>query len=139
MRVNDENNLDLRGEVAKIWIDIREMNLAPLQRERFIFLLGRRYNPKKVHDVKIVCKQYATYSENYIRAFEILKQIYWESLRAPSTDVTAQRNPYRREFIKKKFFGKTKAERDANLRTCAGESMGKLHAMWEAHKEKVDI
>jgi hypothetical protein len=128
MRVNDEKNLDLRGEVAKIKIDMREMNLAPLQRERFIFLMGRRHNPKKPHDIKIVVKQYSTYSENYIRAFEILKQVYWESLRAPETDVTSQRNPYRRETLKKKFFGKTKTERDENLRTCAGEKMGKLHA-----------
>lgn len=30
MRVNDEANLDLRGEVAKIKFDIRELKLAPL-------------------------------------------------------------------------------------------------------------
>ena len=53
--------------------------------------------------------------------FEILKQIYWESLRAPTDDVTSQRNPYRRETIKKKFFGKTKEERDSHLKYGAGE------------------
>lgn len=121
MRVNDEKNLDLRGEVAKIWLDIRSLNLAPLQRERFIFLLGRRYNPKKLHDCKIVVKQYATYSENYIRAFEILKQIYWEALRAPGTDVTSQRNPYRREYLLKKKFGKTKEQRDKFLKVNSNE------------------
>jgi len=139
MRVNDEANLDLRGEVAKIRIDMREMKFAPLQRERFIFLMGRRHNAKQPHDVKIVVKQYKTYSENYVRAFEILKQIYWEALRAPETDVTSQRNPYRRETLKKKFFGKTKAERDANLKTCAGEGMGRLHASWIEHKANVEI
>ncbi len=42
---------------------------------------------------------------------EIFREIYWESKRAPCTNVTALRNPYRKEFLIKKFFGKTSEER----------------------------
>lgn len=90
-----EDNLDNRDRVvssmqlvliclqAKIWVDLRDLGLAPLQRERFIFLLGPRY--KNSHIVKLVCKQYNTFHENYMRVMEILREIYWESLRAPTT------------------------------------------------------
>ena len=43
-----------------------------------------------------------------MKAMEILREIYWESKRAPSINTTAITNPYRRKFLKKKFFGKTK-------------------------------
>ena len=89
------------------------MHLAPLQRQRFVYLLGPRY--KNSHKVKIVCKQYNTFHENLVRANETLRELYWESKRAPELNVTALRNPYRREFLFKKFFGKTKEERKANL------------------------
>ena len=42
-----------------------------------------------------------------MRVMEQLREIFWESKRAPSTNSTAINNPYRREFLKKKFFGKT--------------------------------
>lgn len=42
---------------------------------------------------------------------EILREIYWESKRAPATNATLNRNPYRREQIIKKHFGRTAAER----------------------------
>lgn len=119
VRINNEDNLDNRERVAKFRLDMRELRLAPLQRERFIYLLGRRYNPTKPHSVKIVVKQYNTFSENYIRAAETLREIYWEALRAPETDVIAERNPYRGEFLKKKMFGKTKEERKANKKQFA--------------------
>lgn len=47
------------------------------------------------------------------KVIEILREIYWEALRAPSINTTMLKNPYRREFIIKKFLGKTKAERIA--------------------------
>ena len=46
-----------------------------------------------------------------MRVNEILREIYWEALRAPSINTTILRNPYRREFLKKKFLGRMKAER----------------------------
>lgn len=105
--------MDNRERVAKIAVDIRTMKLAPLQRERFIYLLGNRWTGSDI--VKIVCKQYNTYHENQLRAMETLREIYWESKRAPDTNTTAMRNPYRREFLKKKFLGKTREERLATL------------------------
>ncbi|MFM7850629.1 MAG: hypothetical protein ACKO96_01620 [Flammeovirgaceae bacterium] len=46
---------------------------------------------------------------------ETLREIYWESKRAPSTNTTAIENPYRRETLRKKFLGRTKEERKATL------------------------
>ena len=85
------------------------MSLSPQQRERFIYLLGPRYQGG--HKVKLVCKQHNTYQENYVKVLEILREIFWESKRAPAENITLRRNPYRREYILKKLFGKTKEER----------------------------
>ena len=43
-RQNDPNNTDDRDRVSKIRFNLMEMGLQPLQRERFIFLLGPRHN-----------------------------------------------------------------------------------------------
>mmetsp|Transcript_22786 Transcript_22786/g.28213 ORF Transcript_22786/g.28213 Transcript_22786/m.28213 type:complete len:261 (-) Transcript_22786:97-879(-) len=110
-RMNDENNLDDRDRVCKIRFDLKEMNLQPLQKERFIFLLGPRYNPKKPYDIKIVTKQYPTYLENYFKGMDTIKELYWEALRAPGDAVNFQRDPYLREQFKKRKFGKTREER----------------------------
>jgi Mitochondrial ribosomal subunit protein len=104
-----EDNLDTRDRVAKVTVNLTEMGLAPLQRQRFIFLLGNRFNGSD--KVKIVCKQYNTWHENFVRANEILRELYWEAKRAPDTNTTALTNPYRREFFKKKFEGRTREER----------------------------
>lgn len=79
--------VDRRGTVAKIRVDLRDLRLSHLQRERFAFLLGQRYNPLRPHTVKIVTKQYDTYTENFVRANETLRELYWEALRAPSHNV----------------------------------------------------
>ena len=63
-----------------------------------------------------MCRQYNTYHENFVRAAEILREIYWESKRAPDTNTTALVNPYRREFFKKKFLGRTLEERVENAK-----------------------
>lgn len=93
---------------------MNEMGLAPLQRQRFVYLLGNRYTGSD--KVKLVCRQYNTYHENYVRVMETLREIYWEAKRAPGMNTTAIKNPYRREFLKKKFFGNTREERLANLK-----------------------
>lgn len=110
-----EDNLDNRERVAKIWVQLNEMGLAPLQRQRFIFLLGNRYTGSS--KIKIVCRQYNTFHENFIRAHEILRELYWESKRAPAINTTALKNPYRREFFKKKFMGRTREERLAFMKS----------------------
>ena len=47
---------------------------------------------------------------------DIIKQMYWEALRAPSTWTTFNRNPYLREKTIKRLYGKTKDERKANMK-----------------------
>jgi hypothetical protein len=42
---------------------------------------------------------------------ETLREIFWEAKRAPTINTTLKCNPYRREFLIKKFFGKTSEER----------------------------
>lgn len=42
---------------------------------------------------------------------EILREIYWEAKRAPEEELEDIRNPYKRERLIKKFYGKTKEER----------------------------
>lgn len=54
-----EGRVDNRNTRCKIWIDMRELYLAPLQRERFIYLLGPRYTGSD--KVKIVCDMYPSY------------------------------------------------------------------------------
>jgi hypothetical protein len=46
---------------------------------------------------------------------ETLREIYWEAKRAPDTNTTSIKNPYRREFFIKKFLGKTTEQRRATL------------------------
>jgi Mitochondrial ribosomal subunit protein len=108
----DEDNLDNRERIAKISVYLPELKLAPLQRERFLYLLGPRYTGSD--NIKIVCRQYNTYHENFQKAMEILREIYWEAKRAPSTNTTAARNPYRREQFKKRL-GRTREERLLNM------------------------
>jgi hypothetical protein len=45
---------------------------------------------------------------------ELIREIFWESIRAPDRNRTMIRNPYRREFIMKKAFGRTAEERRKN-------------------------
>ena len=63
------------------------------------------------HKVKLVCRQHNTYHENYVKVIETLREIFWESKRAPATHTTSLINPYRKEKLIKKFYGKTAAER----------------------------
>lgn len=123
-----EDNLDNRDRVAKIWVHLNTINLAPLQRERFIYLLGNRWTGSD--KVKIVCRQYNTFHENFVRAHEIMREIYWEAKRAPDTNTIALRNPYRREFFKKKYLGRTREERVAKL--------AELEVAEAAHKIEID-
>jgi hypothetical protein len=46
-----------------------------------------------------------------VRVLERLREIFWESKRAPSTMTTLSKNPYRREYLIKRMYGRTKEER----------------------------
>lgn len=124
------DSYDNRERVAKVFLDIRDLRLAPLQRKRFQYLLGPRHDPKKPHDLKIVYGLYDTYKENYIRCFETLRELYWEAKRAPDFNWTMQNNPYRREKLIKQFYGKTAEERK--------ETRAKLKQLKKEHWAKVD-
>lgn len=50
-----------------------------------------------------------------MRVNETLREIYWESKRAPDTTLSQIKNPYKREFLKKKLLGKTKEQRKAKM------------------------
>ena len=65
---------------------------------------------------------------------EQLKEIYWESLRAPSTIAVLERNPYRRETIIKKWYGKTSAERKARFK----EDLDDLEAL-RRQRDREDV
>jgi hypothetical protein len=93
--------------------------------------LGNRYTGSD--KVKIVCRQYNTYHENYIRANEILRELFWESKRAPALNTTALVNPYRREFFKKKLLGRKREERLATIMEL--ESVDSLHRREIEEKE----
>jgi hypothetical protein len=49
-------------------------------------------------------------TENMLKLMDQFKQMYWESLRAPSHDEGSMRSPSRRLYLKKKM-GKTREER----------------------------
>ena len=129
-REGHPNNTDDRDRVSKITGNLREFNLAPLQRKRFIFLLGPRWDPKKPNHVKIVTKQYPTFLENYFKGMETIKELYWEALRAPTDRVDFKADPYLKQKYMWRNFGRTKEERDKNKR--------KLAKMIKNHKAEVD-
>jgi hypothetical protein len=128
-REHAASNIDHRDKVARITFDLRTLNLSPEQRERFIFLLGPRYRNSPM--IKLTSRKYFTFQENYMRLMELVREIYWESMRAPSRNMTMIRNPYRREAIMKKLLGRTSAERR--------ESRRKLKQLIQEQKKKIDI
>lgn len=132
------SNKDDRDRVAKVIFDIRSLKLAPLQRERFVFLLGSRYKPEKPHYCRIVSRQYATYAENFIRANEILRELYWEALRAPTDMVNMRRNPHTREKLMKKILGKTSEERAASRKRIKAEIESHKLKMAEERKKEAE-
>lgn len=56
-------------------------------------------------------QRYPTFHENYIKAFETFREIFWEAKRAPTYNHTMLVNPYRREKLIKRFYGKYLDER----------------------------
>ena len=56
-------------------------------------------------------KQYPTFTENYFKGMETIKELYWEALRAPCDMVNFRENPYLRDVFKRKKLGRTREER----------------------------
>jgi len=65
----------------RLYVKIKEMKLFPLQEQRLIFLLGRRYKNNGI--LKLVCQQTDNIETNVAIARDTLKQLYLEALRAP--------------------------------------------------------
>lgn len=63
----------------------------------------------------MTCRQYDLYEQNLVRCYELVRELYWESLRAPTSLDNLKRNPYLKERLIKRKFGKTKAERKETL------------------------
>jgi hypothetical protein len=121
--------IDQRNEEVRMIIDIDSMCLSPQQKERIIFLLGNRYkgSPK----VKINCRQYDNFEDNYYKTLDIIKQLYWEAKRAPGFDPKYLR-PRRRYRVLKKLLGKTLQERNKKL-----EEMSKVYEEFSSNYIKV--
>lgn len=71
-----------------------------------------------------------TFQENYMRVMEQFRELYFEALRAPEDNVTFKRNPYRKEYLTKKIYGKTREERKKTRKD--------LEVHIQEHKERVD-
>lgn len=78
--VKASSNGNLYNKV-KIYVKIKEMNLFPLQQQRLVFLLGRRYKQNGI--LKLVVGQTDNLETNVAIGRDTLKQLYLESLRAP--------------------------------------------------------
>lgn len=70
---------------------------------------------------------------------QTIKELYWEAMRAPADPVNFKRNPYQRENIKKKLWGKTKAERDAKLREAKAERIEHIKAVDAAVQQDAEL
>ena len=73
--------------------------------------MGPRYNPLLYNKIKIVSKKHLTFGENYQNALDQFNQMYLEAMRAPSDSFNLHLNPYRREQLIKKLYGRTSEER----------------------------
>jgi hypothetical protein len=121
------NNSDLRNSIVKFEVEFNNLRLTPLQKNRLIFLLGNRYKGGK--SFKIVVRQYDNLENNFAKGLDILKQLYYETKRAPPFLWERMTNKERRK-AKRKYLGKTVEEQNENLK--------KYLEMYNADKEKFD-
>jgi len=108
---------DKRNREGKFVVNINDMNLTRLQRQRLIFLLGPRY--KNSSKFKIVYRKYETIEKNLEKAFEILKLLYIEAKRAPILHPT-KCSPKERANYFKKYLGRTKEDREIKRKQLDG-------------------
>jgi len=100
---------DKRNREGKFVVNMNDMNLSRLQKQRLIFLLGPRY--KNSSKFKIVFRKYETVEKNLLKALEILKLLYIEAKRAPILHPT-KCSPKERANYFKKYLGRTLEERN---------------------------
>jgi hypothetical protein len=107
-----ETKADTRGNQIRIYLNLQLMNLSNLQKKRLIFLLGPRYKGSDV--IKITSRHYNNTEKNLAKGIDIVRQLYWEALRAPRF-IWEKLKPTNRRRLKRKF-GKTKEEREKNMK-----------------------
>ena len=73
---------EAKARAVYLAVNLDEMRLTPKMQQRLIFLLGDRYKPDW-RQVRIRVDSFADREHNYERAVEILKEMYFEALRAP--------------------------------------------------------
>ena len=88
MIVMHEDHYGMAGQEAQyikkclITFKLEDCRFSKKQKERFLFLVGPRYNPE-TGIVKIVVKQFMEWEFNYNRAVEIIEECLLEAYRAP--------------------------------------------------------
>ena len=80
--INETESQRIKDRIVKLRISLDDMKLTTKQQERLIFLLGDRFKADK-REVKIVVNSCETPEENMIKGLEILRELYFEALRAP--------------------------------------------------------
>lgn len=65
-----------------ITFKMADCKFSKLQKERFLFLVGPRYDAK-TDTVKFVGRHFTEYEYNYNKAVEMIKEVLLESYRAP--------------------------------------------------------
>ena len=65
-----------------ITFQLADCKFSTRQKERFLFLVGPRYNAK-TGEVKFVGRHFTEYEYNYNKAVEMIKEVLLESYRAP--------------------------------------------------------
>ena len=79
---SEHHEYKIRDRLVWVTVKIDEMRLTPKMQDRLIFLLGDRWHPVK-REVRIKVGYYTEMIDNYKKAMEILKELYFEALRAP--------------------------------------------------------
>lgn len=65
-----------------ITFKVADCKFSARQKERFLFLVGPRYDPK-TDIVKFVGRHFTEYEYNHNKAVEMIKEVLLESYRAP--------------------------------------------------------
>ena len=82
MVVNEHAKYSHRNRTCWLTCQIDNMKLTPKMQDRMIFLLGDRWKPLK-REVRVKIAYYQEFEDNYKKAMEVLRELYFEALRAP--------------------------------------------------------
>jgi hypothetical protein len=128
---NALNNSDTRPARLSFIVDLDEMGLGPVQKQRMIFLLGRRY--KNDNKLRLTVRQFNDLNYNYARGVDIIKQLYYEAKRAPDFLWHKMYNKERR-YYKRKLVGKTPEEQEKKakeVQEIIDKETAKFEELWK--------